>query len=249
MKNKLKSFWYQFGGWFLLLGVPLVVVFIGVTAGQAHKDYASIPRTEAVPPAESTVTFDMETNKTYTVEDGVVVIPTTPRPGEPQAKPVEHLPDSDRVWEDSTFLSTQGYTLPEDAALPDGSMGLLTIPKLGVSAPVYETEEGGEMESMTKGVAHFAVTSAWDGNIGFASHNVAPAGAAAYFRDIHQLAEGDIVRYKTALGERKYKVSEVKEIADDDWSFLSRTDDNRLTLITCITGKPNMRLMVQALEA
>ena len=23
MKNKLKSFWYQFGGWFLLLGVPL----------------------------------------------------------------------------------------------------------------------------------------------------------------------------------------------------------------------------------
>ena len=238
MKNKLKSFWYQYGGWFLLLGVPLVVVSIGVTAGQAHKDYASIPRTEAVPPAESTVTFDMETNKTYTAEDGVVVIPTTPRPGEPQAKPVEHLPDSDRVWEDATFLSTQGYTLPEDAALPDGSMGLLTIPKLGVSAPVYETEEGSEMESMTKGVAHFAVTSAWDGNIGFASHNVA-----------HQLAEGDIVRYKTALGERKYKVSEVKEIADDDWSFLSRTDDNRLTLITCITGKPNTRLMVQALEA
>ena len=105
-----------------------------------------------------------------------------------------------------------------------------------------------EMESMTKGVAHFAVTSAWDGNIGFASHNVAPARAVAYFRDIHQLAEGDIVRYKTALGERQYTVIEVKEIMEDDWSFLGRTDDNRLTLITCITGKPNMRLMVQALE-
>ena len=104
------------------------------------------------------------------------------------------------------------------------------------------------MESMTKGVAHFAVTSAWDGNIGFASHNVAPAGAVAYFRDIHQLAEGDIVRYKTALGEREYRVTEVKEISEDDWSALGRTEDNRLTLITCITGKPNMRLMVQAVE-
>ena len=248
MKNKLKSFWYQYGGWFLLLGVPLVVVFIGLAIGQTSPNKTP-HRTEAVPPAESEVTFDLEINRTYTAQDGVVVIPAAEQQGKSQAKPVEHLPDSDQVWEGSTSLSTQDYTLPEDAALPDGSMGLLTIPKLGVSAPVYETEEGGEMESMTKGVAHFAVTSAWDGNIGFASHNVAPAGAVAYFRDIHQLAEGDIVRYKTALGEREYRVSEVKEITDDDWSFLSRTDDNRLTLITCITGKPNIRLMVQALEA
>ena len=184
----------------------------------------------------------------YTAEDGVVVIPASEQPGKSQVKPVEHLPDPDQAWEDYTSLSTQGYTLPEDAALPDGSMGLLTIPKLDLSAPVYETEEGGEIESMTKGLAHFAVTSAWEGNIGLCSHNVAPAGAVAYFRDIHQLAEGDIVQYKTTLGEREYKVIEVKEIMEDDWSFLGRTDDNRLTLITCITGKPNMRLMVQALE-
>ena len=29
---------------------------------------------------------------------------------------------------------------------------------------------------------------------------------------------------------------------------LSRTDDNRITMITCITGKPDLRLMVQAKE-
>lgn len=248
MKEKMKGIWYRCGGWFLLLGIPLAVVVIGLAIGQTSPNKTP-HRTEAVPPAESEVTFDLEINRTYTAQDGVVVIPAAEQQGKSQAKPVEHLPDSDQVWEGSTSLSTQDYTLPEDAALPDGPMGLLTIPKLGVSASVYETEEGGEMESMTKGVAHFAVTSAWDGNIGFASHNVAPAGAVAYFRDIHQLAEGDIVRYKTALGEREYRVSEVKEIAEDDWSFLSRTDDNRLTLITCITGKPNMRLMVQALEA
>lgn len=243
MKKKMKDIWYRFGGWFLLLGIPLAVVVIGFTARQAHKGYAALPRTEAVPPVESEVTFDLESNRTYTAEDGVVVIPASPQPGKSQAKPVEHLPGTDQP-----SLSTQGYTLPEDAALPDGSMGVLTIPKLELSAPVYETEEGGEIESMTKGVAHFAVTSAWEGNIGLCSHNVAPAGAVAYFRDIHRLKEGDTLSYKTALGERAYKVTEIKEISEDDWSFLSRTDDNRLTLITCITGKPSLRLLVQAVE-
>lgn len=248
MKEKMTDIWYRFGGWFLLLGIPLAVVVIGLTAGQAHKDYTSLPRTEAIPPAESEVTFNMETNRAYTAEDGVVVIPAAPQPGKSQMNPVEHLPAPVQTGSSTTSLSTQGYTLPEDAVLPDGSVGILSIPKLELSAPVYETEAGGEMESMTKGVAHFAMTSAWDGNIGLCSHNVAPAGAVAYFRDIHKLEQGDTLSYKTTLGEREYRVSEVKEISDDDWSFLTRTEDNRLTLITCITGKANMRLMVQAWE-
>ena len=249
MSTKMKTLWGRFGGWFLLLGVPMVLVAIGFTAGQTHKDYAGLPRTQAAPPAESEVTFDLDTNKAYTAEDGVVVIPAAEQPGKSLAKPVGHLPDTAQAGTtDQPSLSTQGYTLPENATLPDGSMGVLTIPKLELSAPVYETEEGGEIESMTKGVAHFAVTSAWEGNIGLASHNVAPAGAVAYFRDIHRLKEGDTLSYKTALGERGYKITEIKEISEDDWSFLSRTEDNRLTLITCVTGKPDMRLMVQALE-
>ena len=155
----------------------------------------------------------------------MVVIPATEQPGKSQAKPVEHLPDSDQVWEGSTSLSTQDYTLPEDAALPDGSMGVLTIPKLDLSAPVYETDEGGEIESMTKGVVHFAITSAWEGNIRLASHNVAPAGAVAYFQDIYQLEKGDKLSYKTALGEREYRVTEVKEISENDWTALGRTEE------------------------
>lgn len=249
MSTKMKTFWGRFGGWLLLLGVPMVLVAIGFTAGQTHKDCAGLPRTQAAPPAESEVTFDLDTNKAYTSEDGVVVIPAAEQPGKSQAKPVGHLPDSAQAGATNwPSLSIQGYTLPEDTALPDGSMGVLIIPKLELSAPVYETEEGGEIESMTKGVAHFAVTSAWEGNIGLASHNVAPAGAVAYFRDIHRLKKGDSLFYKTALGEREYKVSEVREIPEDDWSFLGRTDDNRLTLITCITGEPSMRLLVQAIE-
>lgn len=139
MSERMKTLWNRYGGW-LLLGLPLAVVVIGLAAGQAHRDYAS-PRTEASPPAESEVTFDLETNKAYTAEDGVVVIPAAEQPGRSQAKPVEHLSDPSQVWAEPAPLSTKSYTLPEDAALPDGSVGILTIPKLSLSAPVYETTE------------------------------------------------------------------------------------------------------------
>ena len=55
--------------------------------------------------------------------------------------------------------------------------------------------------------------------------------------------------YKTALRERQYAVSKIREIPQDNWDYLMRTEDKRLTLITCITGKPDSRLMVQAVEA
>lgn len=208
--------------------------------------------TLAEPLLEDEVTFDMENNQTYTSEDGIVMIPTLDREQNKTENSQTVMPsvlsDPEQIWEEPSPLSTESYTLPEEITIEDGSIGTLVIPKLSLSAPVYETKAGGEMESMTKGIAHFAVTSAWEGNIGLASHNEAPAGAVAYFRDIHLLEQGDSVTYKTALGERQYKVTKVQEIADDDWGFLAPSTDgeNKITLITCITGKPSKRLMVQA---
>ena len=136
------------------------------------------------------------------------------------------------------------YTLPESAQLENGSIGQLIIEKIDISAPVYETDD--EMEAMKKGVAHYKISSAWDGNVGLCAHN----GTASYcwFRDLHKLEIGDEVVYKTALGSRIYLVSTVKEISETDWSMLGRTDDNRLTMTTCIDGKPDKRLCVQATE-
>lgn len=146
----------------LLLSILLAVTaVIGLTAYKAHKDYAALPRTEAAPPSESEITFDMNANKAYTAEDGVVVIPAADRTERPGT-----ISDPTKIWENTDTLSTENYTLPEDIALGDSSIGILSIPKLNLSAPVYETEAGSEMETMTKGIAHFAVTSAWDGNIG-----------------------------------------------------------------------------------
>ena len=145
---------------------------------------------------------------------------------------------------DPDVADAGNYTLPEKAALKDGSIGVLTIESIGVSAPVYETDD--EMEAMRKGIAHYKTTSAWSGNIGLCAHN----GNASYcwFHDLHKVEKGDVMTYRTALGTRTYEVSEIKEIDETDWSMLGRTEDNRITMTTCIDGKPSKRLVVQAIE-
>ncbi|MCL2433263.1 MAG: sortase, partial [Clostridia bacterium] len=60
---------------------------------------------------------------------------------------------------------------------------------------------------------------------------------------------GDTIIYTTALGTRAYAVTVAREIAETDWSYLGRTEDDRITLITCISGKPHSRLVVQAVAA
>ena len=247
MTQKLKDLWNSGGRWFLI-GLPIAAAVITAAAWSAHQSAQTAARTIAQPPAEQEVTFDMEANRAYTSEDGIVVIQPSGKEEQADAPLLEQAADPEQVWAEAVPLSAENYTLPEEAALQDGSIGTLSIPKISLTAPVYETEDGGELEGMTKGVAHFAITSAWDGNIGLSSHNVAPQGAVAYFGELHLLQKGDRITYKTALGERQYAVSEIREIAQDNWDYLMRTEDNRLTLITCITGKPHLRLMVQAVE-
>ena len=237
---KCKKVWDTYGRWFLL-GIPIAAVVISITVTQANRVLPS--------PFESSSQAEIQSlsESVAPVEDDVIEVSSE----EPEVEKVEYSVIEEQIWEDeSVSLSTEDYTLPQEAVMADGSVGVLSIPKIHLTAPVYEAEDGGEMESMTKGVAHFAVTSAWDGNIGLCSHNVAPNGAVAYFRALHLLEVGDELSYKTELGERSYAVTAVKEIKDDDWSYLMRYDDelNRITMITCITGKPNMRLMVQATE-
>ena len=38
-------------------------------------------------------------------------------------------------------------------------------------------------------------------------------------------------------------------IDETDWSYLQETEDNRLTLITCVKGQSDKRLCVQAVES
>lgn len=124
----------------------------------------------------------------------------------------------------------------------DGSIGTLRIPGIDLKVTAYD---GDTYEAMKKGVGHIASTSAWDGNIGLVGHN---RGSNDYFRKLKNLELGDEITYKTKLGTREYEVTFIGRISETDWSRLQYTDDNRITLITCVEDVPDKRLCVQAVE-
>lgn len=69
-----------------------------------------------------------------------------------------------------------------------------------------------------------------------------------YFEKVKDLKLGDEIIYRTPLGEKKYSVTLSKIIEETDWSYLQETEENKITLITCVRNKPNKRLCVQANE-
>ena len=183
----------------------------------------------------------------HTAADGIAVIGGTAPSHDIAplaAKPVKITSDPATIWQGETSPTHVGFTLP--VQMDGESIGVLTIPDIGLSVRVYQAES--EMEAMEKGVAHFRHTSAWMGNIGLSAHNINLNGTPGHFLNIHKLKTGAVIRYETALGTREYVVESSKEVSEMDWSMLNRTEDNRVTLITCIAGKPNMRLAVQAVE-
>jgi LPXTG-site transpeptidase (sortase) family protein len=210
------------------------------------------PKTES-----GKINFDAPDIQVHTAEDGVAIVnmasPDADIPDNDAAlpdilpsfsAPVMHTSDPATIWQDETAPTSGGFTMP--VMMDGGSIGVLSIPDLSLSVRVFESDN--EMEDMDKGVAHFKSTSAWEGNIGFSAHNVNFNGTAGYFYSLHTLQKGAVIKYETALGIREYTVENVKEIPESDWNALGRTEDNRVTLITCISGKPSRRLCVQAVE-
>lgn len=127
-----------------------------------------------------------------------------------------------------------------------GRIGTLTISSIGVSSPVYKSDDNTAMEAMSKGIAHFWGTSPWEGNVGLSAHNINMDNSNGIFLNLHKLKSGDKIGYETSEGAREYQVETIKEIEETDWSMFAYTDDNRLTLLTCIKGQPTKRLAVQA---
>lgn len=133
-------------------------------------------------------------------------------------------------------------TVIDNTVIPSDSVGLLKIPKISLSQAVLD---GHSLEVLKKGLGHFDDTAYWQGNIGILGHN---SGSAGYFEKLKNLVVGDSISYTTEYGTRNYEVSSITEILDTDWSMLSNTTDNRITLITCVKGVPSKRLCIQAKE-
>ena len=93
------------------------------------------------------------------------------------------------------------------------------------------------------GKGHFSETSIWDGNVCLAGHN---RGVANHFGKIHTLKTGAIITYTTKLGTRSYTVRSVSKVLYTDTSGTCASDENCLTLYTCVMDQPSYRWMVRA---
>lgn len=118
-------------------------------------------------------------------------------------------------------------------------IGVIKIDKIGFSGLVYK---GTSLDTLSKGVGHFDSSPYLNGNVCLAAHNT-----SKYWAKLHTLKKGDKIIYTSFLGTKEYSVTDMLQISETDWTKLSNTTENMLTLLTCVKGKPTQRLCVQAL--
>ena len=127
----------------------------------------------------------------------------------------------------------------------DDEIGTLTIPDILLdNAPIRESVE---LSTLSETIGHFPSTSIYEGNVGLASHNSGSQGD--FFKNLKKIKIGSEIFYQTNYGTKRYVVTTKEIISEEDWSYLQGTEDNRITLITCVAGQKDKRLCVQAIES
>jgi LPXTG-site transpeptidase (sortase) family protein len=143
---------------------------------------------------------------------------------------------------------TGGRSLPrweEDGspALGSNLVGLLEIPRLGMSAPVVE---GDDSNALRAAAGHLPDTPRpWEaGNSAIAAHR------DGIFRPLRDIRAGDELRVRTPHGDFRYQVTSTRIVEPTDLSVLEPTDTHTLTLITCYpfnyVGSAPKRFIVRA---
>lgn len=139
----------------------------------------------------------------------------------------------------TTTITTE--TLPEqpDAPIappadPRGAeeqiqLGGISIPKLGVDAPLLE---GIRLTTLDNGPGHWPGTAMPGeiGNVVVAAHRTSHGGP---FRNIDQLVAGDVVVFTTDAGEVEYTVTGTQIVNPDAIWIVDPTDTPTATLFAC----------------
>lgn len=120
------------------------------------------------------------------------------------------------------------------------TIGNIKIQKINFEGKIYE---GTSLDVLAKGVGHFDNSPYLDGNVCLAAHNT-----SEFWAKLKTLEKGDLITYESFLGTREYVVCEISQIEETDWTKLENTDENMLTLITCVKGNKPKRLCVRATE-
>lgn len=69
-----------------------------------------------------------------------------------------------------------------------------------------------------------------------------------YFENLKNVKKGDEVKYKYENFEKTYIIDKIEVIRNTDWSYLENTNENKITLITCVEDEPDLRRCVQGIQ-
>ena len=119
----------------------------------------------------------------------------------------------------------------------------IEIPEIYLTAKI---SEGTDEQILNEFVGHFILTPKEEGNIGLAAHN--RGYPVNYFANLKKLKKGAEIIYTYGEFRKTYVVDKTIQISETDWSHLENSNQNKITLITCIENQPEYRLCVQATE-
>ena len=153
--------------------------------------------------------------------------------------------DNIQIGDNIELEDTPLENIKQDIIHYDDEIGTLTIPDILLdNVPIRESVE---LSTLSQTIGHFPSTSIYEGNVGLASHNSGNQGD--FFKNLKNIKVGSEIFYQTNYGTKRYVVTVKEIISEEDWSYLKETEDNRITLITCVKGQKDKRLCVQAVES
>ena len=144
---------------------------------------------------------------------------------------------------ENTIQETNTYEKIEEETEVEKDIWYLEIPKINLKADI---KEGTTKEIMDEYIGHFEETNKDKGNVGLAAHNRGYRNN--YFEKLKELKEGDSIYYNYQGKIKEFLVTKHVIIKDTDWSCLEETDENTITLITCVENEPEYRRCIQGEE-
>jgi sortase A len=126
---------------------------------------------------------------------------------------------------------------------PDGLIGRIDIPRLGLSAVVVE---GTDRPTLRRAVGHIVGTglAGQPGNVGLAGHR------DTFFRPLRNIQRDDTITLTTLRGEYRYRVVSTRVVSPYDVAVLNPDGNEILTLVTCypfyFVGPAPNRFIVRA---
>jgi sortase A len=152
-------------------------------------------------------------------------------------------PEAASAAADATLASAARGEPVDNGLGPDGVVGVLEIPRLGVKEVVAY---GDSDETLDIAIGHLPDTPLpWMGG-----NSVVAAHRDTHFRELRHIRSGDVIRLTTRRGTFEYSVKDRLIVDPDDVWVMAPSRTRRLTLVTCYpfayVGPAPQRFIVQA---